>query len=980
VYAIIAAGAGATGGSNGLGGNLGQRGLVYLVEARLTMGETILILVGQQPLGASSGAGGTFVVRGTRANPIPIVIAGGAGGRGETLGPNDIGVSTNGQAGNALGGSGTNPGGGGTNGGGGGGTAESTGGGGLLTNGGTLASPLAAIGGRSFVNGGTGGGRFDSGNQLTGGFGGGGGAWTPTSCSGGGGNTGGGGASMSGIFTTGGGGGSITSGGFATQWRQENIGDGYVTITLLRHTHFAMHSAANNASGDNDGSLLSIPLTTTAMTTRPTYVSAFTPAASPFSFNLGDQIRIRMNCPTGGQYWSTPHGSFLGELGGSLVCTSPTTPNSPTPSNLGFAFGATPVTVTTLLSQGRAMPVKTIVTGFQLNGFLIATATTPVIVQVDIFNNNSTPTQILQVFFSYIETSTTATPLYIPFSYAEYDRFSRVDSSLISRIVPTSLYYVRPQNPMFNAGDLFQIQITSVASMSIFTHASGNISGGIWGITLTTPIVTFPNIADLLTPIFNNRTSNTPVVNILAPTSNSAGAFAYAVSPAQLVNTATTDTSNGQLRLSLVGAANPSVSVPLELITAISVPLTITALQRSTTTPPFASNSVRYPNTIDYINTNPRDAVLLYTTSPPVVIINSNWWNNGIIPVSDVTLNAYITRPSILRGFSFQYVGGYTVTATTNVNVMVTVIITRYPATPATARTIAFRLRNITSNLNGSMAFIPFDSNILTTRPSQVMDSPPPSQNGITYDDGGTTYNPIVSLGDLVQVRVQCPTGVSGLAATRAGVNVQTIFGSLVTIPNPNPTGSVATETIFPGITLNISTVEVSIYNSQLSPILSGFPGTTNLLLRGILVSFPSGGLGLTPTIANPIILHFRLVLGTWAIAQSVLATTDYIMIIRVVIISGNVTSMTIPFNMPVEGEITHISSGSNWYIDAIDVENPGGSTAGSSNRIGNVQVFSFPVLSRPVAGLEGVVQLFARVNSGVINTTISGSLLAIPL
>jgi hypothetical protein len=220
--------------------------------------------------------------------------------------------------------------------------------------------------------------------------------------------------------------------------------------------HVALHTAANNANGSNDGTLMSIPFTTSAITPLPTYVSAFTPAASGslFAFNAGDQIRIRMNCNTKGSYWSTKTiNSELGELGGSLICVPKDNPYVPNvPSGIGNpTTGTTEVTKKVFETEALTVTAKRIITGFRLFKIRIADAvSTNVNVQVDIFKNNGTA-PVLQVFFAYKETSLTTATLEIPFSYAEYYRIHSAIPANVSRIDPTSLYYNKTQNPIFNA-------------------------------------------------------------------------------------------------------------------------------------------------------------------------------------------------------------------------------------------------------------------------------------------------------------------------------------------------------------------------------------------------------------------------------------------------------------------------------------------------------------------------------------------------
>jgi hypothetical protein len=228
--------------TNGM--NQNQRGADVTITTELRRGEIIRILVGQIPTNRDSGirntggAGGSFVVRGTQASPVPILIAGGGGGRGF----NSAEVTSNASMFNA----GQNAPGGGSGGsiGSGGGaasTAFSGAGGGLLGNGSNsgffdfVNNPNnSAGGGASFTNGGIGG--FS--NFSIGGFGGGGAAATASGAGGGGGGGGGGysgggsGGYPRGGWSSGGGGGSFSiTGGFLVS-RLRGAYQGFVAITL----------------------------------------------------------------------------------------------------------------------------------------------------------------------------------------------------------------------------------------------------------------------------------------------------------------------------------------------------------------------------------------------------------------------------------------------------------------------------------------------------------------------------------------------------------------------------------------------------------------------------------------------------------------------------------------------------------------------------------------------------------------------------
>jgi len=234
-YTIRAVGA-------GIEHQLFSNGIDATITTTLTRGEIIRILVGQtvsKPRRRninSGGAGGTFVVRGTQASPVPIIIAGGGAGQGQ----NEERVTSNAtNNNNGERGAGVNGGIGGSNGNGGFVGNNRTlfagpGGGGLIGNGQNDAQTNDS-GGNSFINGGVGG----RGTQYEGGFGGGGGSSGNGAGGGGGGYSGGGGgATSNGLsafqgtgWTSGGGGGSFSITGNFNSISASNKNNGFVVIT-----------------------------------------------------------------------------------------------------------------------------------------------------------------------------------------------------------------------------------------------------------------------------------------------------------------------------------------------------------------------------------------------------------------------------------------------------------------------------------------------------------------------------------------------------------------------------------------------------------------------------------------------------------------------------------------------------------------------------------------------------------------------------
>ncbi len=238
-YQISATGAAGQTNSNSYTGGTGA---TMQGEFSLTVGETILILVGQ--MGTSNtthgnengGGGGSFVVRDTGTEPL--VIAGGGGGApshsyssGCTRTNGDAQTSTSGKTVNCRGtGLGGNSGNGGTT----NGDYEGGAGAGLNTDGANGSGHCSTShGGDAFVNGGVGGQTGSCYGAASGGFGGG-GAGDLASPGGGGGYSGGGAAgNWSSSADYGGGGGSFNGGSNQVNTPGTNTGHGSIGITLL---------------------------------------------------------------------------------------------------------------------------------------------------------------------------------------------------------------------------------------------------------------------------------------------------------------------------------------------------------------------------------------------------------------------------------------------------------------------------------------------------------------------------------------------------------------------------------------------------------------------------------------------------------------------------------------------------------------------------------------------------------------------------
>jgi hypothetical protein len=698
--------------------------------------------------------------------------------------------------------------------------------------------------------------------------------------------------------------------------------------------HVALHTAANNANGSNDGTLMSIPFTTSAITPLPTYVSAFTPAASGslFAFNAGDQIRIRMNCNTKGSYWSTQKfNSELGELGGSLICVPKDNSSPYVTSGISLTSGSNPQTRKPFETAAITVTAKRIITGFRLSNIRIADAvSTNVNVQVDIYKNGQI---ILQVFFAYKETSPTQAPLEIPFSYAEYYRIhsspNAATAATVSRIDPTSLYYNKTQNPIFNANDVFQMKITFVNDATINTNATGtSIAGALSGISLTTSTLTIDPLT-LNSPIFGVNRATT-AVSINKPTSNSDGKFVYHVSN-DLANTVTTDATTGNLSLVLKA---PSTS-------GIRTQLSISAFQRSSSS--FTDNSIAYP-TIDYINTNyTTDSSLLrlYTVAPTNV--------SGVIYKNNAVFTALIvSNNTTLVGFSFQFFGGFANAQNgSNMEFSFTVTVRNGPSNPSINKstTISF----VSNGNTSKMLFIPFSRNFFTRRPTgvDVHTNANADPNGFLYtntDNNIDMSSITLQIGDSVEIYVSSPSGVYantfGGAFATGKYNESALIGSLVT--TCSQTSAVSIPALPTGSTTNI-------FNRLASEIGSAMQSTpplnpnARIVLRefGIAV----GGwntVAAAPTGTNPITMSFRItIFSTQLEYQSDIEMR----------FTENVGQFTIPFNMPCPGDVAAGDWG--YAITKMNIT-PSPKTSQTTNLFPNsysqsqersISSFSFPIV-----------------------------------
>ena len=685
-------------------------------------------------------------------------------------------------------------------------------------------------------------------------------------------------------------------------------------------SYIAMHSSASNEVGDNDGTLLSIPFTTTAMTPRPTFINSFTPsvAGSNFAFNVGDQVRIEFAFSQNGNYIGTPTSDqFLSivqqpEMCGALVCTPNAVGNptfNPTPSNLWFSTNNGEInlpTTHTVLTETFTFDAPTILHGFRLTSFRLQGVTAVLRLRVTIFRNNN---NVFQVYFIYNDNNLslflTPAPLFIPFSYAEFDRYQAIvtNANDVVRIVPTSIVFSRPQHPIFNTGDTFrmEISVTTATTQSALspqtivyrgnTSASQNtIAGRLTGIILSTPTITFPTpqmgegdgaIRPGITPVFVGIPTNpfvttapTRDIPISIPTSTSSGAFTYTVT-SQSVNP---PAASGAPAPSISTIANNAFTA--QFANNIHSRFLINAWQRSSTS--FTNGLAT--STIDYINTSGTFGA--YSTSPSVI---AGQQNIQMITNPRPFVACIMENSAALHGFSFQFFGGY---QGGGFNYTMRVWVTRGFVSQTPELTITFTTSVATTNrglLDGTFAYIPFQQNVIQT-PTHV--------SNVVYSGS----LPMVQLGDVVRVSLtgsnSSGNGVTAsilttpLQLTTGGNLAGPMMGSLIidtTIGRPVILeGQGALDNIQNGIVIDLNS-SIQVLNTQIS--------NANIValqyIRLPMIELPGSGLP-PPTVTSPHRMRVSIFVSDGGI--SIYTCEIVICIIAQQTSSGGF--INIPFNM----------------------------------------------------------------------------------
>ena len=696
--------------------------------------------------------------------------------------------------------------------------------------------------------------------------------------------------------------------------------------TSPTNAYRAMHTSTDNQNGANDGTLLSIPFTTTALTPLPTFVDSFTPsvAGSNFTFNIGDQVRIEFAFnQNGAQYITTPSDTtqFAGilqqqpEMCGALVCTPNTAGNltpSPNPSNVWFSNSTATITrsISTIHTDTFTFNAPTIIHGFRLASFTLQSVTAVMRLRVIIFRNNI---NIFQVYFNYNNTLFTETqaPLFIPFSYAEFNRYAASAPNEVVRINPTTIVFDRPQHPIFNTGDIFMMEILVMTATTSGTQSqlapqtivyAGNsstntIGGRLSGIILSTPTIT---TLSPITPVYSFHT-NTRSIAISAPTSNSTGAFMYTLTSQEI------DPSNG------VATPTPGTEVTInannELVTRtffrFQSRVTIQAFQRSSTV--YTNGSATFPS-IDLINSGSGVTSL----STP---------NGGATAgLDNVRFRAWVPFDASLLGFSFQFFGGYTQQRISTLTVEVFVNIFRRGATLPNTLTITFTQNPTNSDLlDGTMLYIPFSQNAIQT---------PTFVSNLTY----TGSLPTVQAGDFVHVRTSNVNVLarsvnsfgSGFGGNVNFSNIWTMMGSLLfanvtsgLFSNSSTSNNFFTPpTIGASVTVNANT-STSLFQGNNINQVPDF-ATWNMMLLEFRIPniFLNDSLP-APTNENPYMISFVVSVNDAATNQTVYENR-----ITIGITNSSANVVVLPFDMPLPGNSLSRedarSNGRGYYIESL--------------------------------------------------------------
>jgi len=653
------------------------------------------------------------------------------------------------------------------------------------------------------------------------------------------------------------------------------------------------------ASG-NTGYTRGVPTITVASPSSfPTYVSDFRDdTADPqLAFNVGDEITITLESSNPGSVWTTPTTSSsgvqsgltfpLGEMCGALICT-PTTSEITVANLKNTQLPDVDINyITKQFGSGSADSIASpsidingtfILAGFRFTGITISQSgsnfpAATIELRADIYRGGSV---IFQVFFKYIESGATTTTLYIPFSYTEYAKVSTTANSIwVSRIVPTSVYFNQPQNPIFYTGETFSIKLVNISGNNnlnctfIKTTVSGvtYATGILRGINETLPTITTPS--PVINPIFQNQSTNT-VITIPKPVStNTASGFTY-VCESEFVSQTRTSSDSSQ---NCILTFEPFYS-------GIYRNNSLTAYQKSSTA--FSKGSVSYPNSFILINTAERTCVSVPHVGGTLV----NFGNYT------TEFKACLSQYGNILGFSFQHFGGFTI-GSMNTTITFTVTVKNQVTSAQTSFTITI-IHNVGAiDKNGTMAYIPFSPQSFTYMPTYV-------QN-ITYSPSGglnqrMTEDPSI-FGHVVMVNIIA--NFSGIGKIYKGAN-DYLAGALITSSKPNGGWTTASTTY---VNNAYTSDKTNLINTSYFSILNQTGYSVAVYPSMVLVGIEIPQLDLSADITFPV---------TFLLSVYFRTTTSFtlyryqmkIVIIKPDNILANMSTFTFNCSMPLPGDV----------------------------------------------------------------------------
>jgi surface protein len=300
---------------------------------------------------------------------------------------------------------------------------------------------------------------------------------------------------------------------------------GYLRIDTFPDFN-AMYDSSDisgNITGKNDGSLLTIPFAASSKTLATNVYKASSDQLTKLNFVIGDQLLLNIAYLTGNGSnsinWdvvTTNASSLTGstnitnnvfsasgnEICCSIICNLNGSEQLPELIAANFGMKDAQVVggngsnfVNATSTSGMIVTGKSLLSGFLFNGFKVTSSTTtplPVSIPVVATVYQGSVDQngrMFQIFFDYRESSdyTSSSPLYIPFSYTEYNRINSGNTqNTVLRIDPVSLCFNGRQNPLFNQNTIFFMQITA-ASGYTYTYKTlqgTTTSGSLYGIVV----------------------------------------------------------------------------------------------------------------------------------------------------------------------------------------------------------------------------------------------------------------------------------------------------------------------------------------------------------------------------------------------------------------------------------------------------------------------------------------------------------------